>query len=68
MNWTDRPGSSVRADGARVGEWFTNGKSEWWGYPAAWRPRCELTALGPYSTRAQAKYAVDTSLNLEIAQ
>jgi len=67
VKWEDRPGTSVREDGAKVGVWTLNGKDEWWGYSRNWRPRCELTALGPFPTREQAKYAVDTNLNLEIA-
>lgn len=68
MKWVDRPGTSVREDGAKAGEFVIDGKVVWFAYPANWRPRCELTALGPFPTREQAKYAVDTNLNLEIAQ
>ena len=68
MSWTDRAASSRREDGAKVAEFFVNDRPEWWGYPANWRPRCELAALGPYDTREQAKYGIETYLNLEIAQ
>jgi hypothetical protein len=68
MTWTNRPGSSRREDGAKVGEFFLNGKPQWFAYPASWRPRCEFAALGPFDTRDEAKYAIDTWLGMEFEE
>ena len=66
MSWADLPATSIRDDGAKVMAYPTNDGIEYWSYPPNWRPRCELTALGPYETIGQAKYALDTYLNLEM--
>ena len=63
-DWTDKMGSSVRQDGAKVGE-FPNGSGyEWWAYPPGWRPRGPVDALGPFNSRQEAKVALSSWLGV----
>ena len=59
--WTDKPSmTSVRDDGAKVGCFYIDGRSEWWGYPPSGCP------TGPHETCEEAKAAVDSALPLEV--
>ena len=62
MTWTDYPGGSVRLDGAKVGEFCIEGRIEWWGYGAGWRPRSDVPVIGPFNYRNDAKGAMDSQL------
>jgi hypothetical protein len=63
--WTDHMGSSVRSDGAKIGEFpAIDGRSgfEWFAYPPGWRPRGTVEALGPFLNRDDAKRAITSWL------
>ena len=64
MTWIDHPGGSIRHDGAKVGEFPIDGRFEWWGYPAGYRPRHSNPELvqGPFESRQLAKDAMDTAI------
>ena len=62
MRWHDKGTTSIREDGAKVGEFTMDGKPGWWGYPASWKPRGHVEAVGPFLDREEAKAAVDSAL------
>lgn len=55
--WADARGSSVHADGHKVGAFWDEdlGAEVWWWYPVGWRVRGDLEARGPYLSREAAK-------------
>lgn len=61
--WTVRPSgfSAVRADGAKVGAFWPDGRMEWWGYTP------DKIPSGPHQTRIEAQAAIDAALPMEIA-
>lgn len=57
--WIDRDATSVHRDGHKVGLFQVEGKAQWWAYPSGWKPRGQVTALGPFRSRTAAKMALD---------
>lgn len=65
LTWADCPGSSVRSDGMKIGEFIENGAFTWWIYPAGYRPRGDIQPFGPFNTRQEAKDASTSWLGME---
>jgi hypothetical protein len=60
LAWTDNAFSSRREDGALVGGFVINGRTEWWAHPHGIHTReGRQTGLGPFPNRELAKTALD---------
>jgi len=62
MEWRDYPGGSTRSDGARISEFYINGRIQLWGYPATWTFGCKddlSIPVGPFFSYKHAKQEMD---------
>ena len=64
--WSDTMGTSLRADGAKVGEFLNGDHYSWWSYPPGWKHRGTVDALGPFNSRQEAKVALSSWLGVTV--